>query len=77
MKQKETEIKCGEYIGQYIGVIEKSRKTNCHVKNILGEGNGNCFPDAAEKGSLVRFVNHSCNPNCEICLIDVKGENQV
>lgn len=32
--------------------------------------------DAREKGSIARFVNHSCNPNCEVQKWNVCGEQR-
>ncbi len=35
------------------------------------------FLDAETKGSLARFINHSCNPNCVFRVWSVNGENVV
>ena len=77
-------INCGEYIGQYTGVIEKQRtikkekrSTDYCVRYEAGDEGGSYYLDAAKKGSLLRFANHSHDPNCEMRTLEVEGENQV
>ncbi|CAN0021837.1 unnamed protein product, partial [Choristocarpus tenellus] len=36
----------------------------------LGAG---LFVDAKEKGNLMRLINHSCNPNCDVQAWNVAG----
>ncbi|WMV36769.1 hypothetical protein MTR67_030154 [Solanum verrucosum] len=38
---------------------------------------GNDFIDSTRKGSLARFINHSCSPNCETSKWIVSGETRV
>lgn len=35
------------------------------------------YIDGETKGSVARYINHSCNPNCEFRLWSVNGENVV
>lgn len=39
--------------------------------------NRNQFIDATFRGSLARYVNHSCDPNCQALVIEVEGENKI
>ena len=71
VKQGAKKINCGEYIGQYTGVIEKQeivkeeeRSTDYCVRYQVADDGGSYFLDAAKKGSLVRFANNSHDPNC-------------
>ena len=62
------DIEPGEDIGEYIG--EFTRK--CCGEFVLdyvkdnGEFEPPLYIDAEHKGNLMRFANHSCNPNAEI-----------
>ena len=84
VKMGAEKINCGEYIGQYTGVIEKQRtiqkekrSTDYCVRYEAGDEGGSYYLDATKKGSLLRFANHSHDPNCEMRSLEVDGENQV
>jgi len=60
-----------EYLGEMIDSVEFSRRkqgyhqrgdTHFYFMNV----DGNEVIDATEKGGLSRFINHSCDPNCEM-----------
>ena len=35
------------------------------------------FVDGKHKGNLSRFINHSCDPNCELVRWNVKGKIRI
>ena len=65
-----------EYIGRAIAAKDLNKTFRRYQYDrrlyILSLGNG-IFLDAREKGSLARFMNHSCDPNCLVQLWKVKG----
>jgi SET domain-containing protein len=36
-----------------------------------------CVIDGGAKGNAARWINHSCNPNCEADMVEVKGQMHV
>jgi hypothetical protein len=69
-----------EYMGEVINEMEKERRLiawnhehpndpNFYVM-ALSVG---FYVDARECANLARFINHSCNPNCKVSSINVKG----
>ncbi|KAG9389841.1 hypothetical protein J8273_8520 [Carpediemonas membranifera] len=66
-----TTIPKGALVIEYVGMVvtEEEAKvrlannTSCHVY-CLSMGSGTVI-DAGEKGNDARFINHSCEPNCE------------
>ena len=81
VKKKAKKIECGEYIGQYTGIIQKEDRSKYGMEFNIGEGGdkpGSCYVlDASEKGRILRFVNHSCDNNCGSFLLEVGGEKQI
>jgi hypothetical protein len=73
-----------EYVGEVINEEEKERRLQHHAqytpddKNMyimeLGKGE---YIDARFKGSVSRFINHSCDPNCHLVKWNVKGINRI
>ncbi|KAL2465347.1 Histone-lysine N-methyltransferase ASHH1 [Abeliophyllum distichum] len=79
-------IKAGQFIIEYCGEIISSEEAEKRSQAYEALGlkdayiislNANCFIDATKKGSLARFINHSCQPNCETRKWTVLGETRV
>lgn len=67
-------IKKGSYIAEYVGVVRKQeeflelvRTEYAHDKNhyCMSYERGMVI-DAYRFGNIVRYINHSCDPNCQI-----------
>ncbi|KAL7683036.1 putative AWS domain, Zinc finger, FYVE/PHD-type, Zinc finger, RING/FYVE/PHD-type [Plasmopara halstedii] len=73
-----------EYVGEVINEEEKERRLLTHAKDspedknmyIMDLGKGE-YIDARFKGSVSRFINHSCEPNCHLLKWRVKGVNRI
>ncbi|KAG7390309.1 Histone-Lysine N-Methyltransferase ash1l [Phytophthora pseudosyringae] len=73
-----------EYVGEVINEEEKERRLLDHAQNspedknmyIMELGKGE-YIDARFKGSVSRFINHSCDPNCHLLKWRVKGVNRI
>lgn len=69
-----------EYVGEVINEAEKERRlvewSREHPNDpnfyIMGLGIG-WFVDARECANMSRFINHSCDPNCQVTTINVRG----
>ncbi|XP_004306471.1 PREDICTED: histone-lysine N-methyltransferase ASHH1-like [Fragaria vesca subsp. vesca] len=79
-------IKAGQFIIEYCGEVIswKEAKKRSHAYEIEGirdafiiSLNASESIDATVKGSLARFINHSCQPNCETRKWNVLGEIRV
>jgi hypothetical protein len=68
-------IKKGQFVLEYVGEVISQRTLNARCKKLcpseknhytfmLNKHRG-LFIDAREKGNLARFINSSCEPNCE------------
>ena len=76
-------IKKGQFVIQYIGEVlslsseegirrlNENSKSTCTYMMKLG---GNEVIDPTYKGNMARFINHSCDPNCETQKWNVLGE---
>jgi hypothetical protein len=72
-----------EYVGEVIDEEEKERRlivwNEEHPNDpnfyVMGLGTG-WYVDAREYANMSRFINHSCNPNCQVTTINVKGYNR-
>ncbi|GFQ08742.1 histone-lysine n-methyltransferase ashh1 [Phtheirospermum japonicum] len=80
------QIKAGQFIIEYCGEVISSEKAKQRSHSYEAQGlidayiislNANLFIDATKKGSLARFINHSCQPNCETRKWTVLGETRV
>ena len=67
------------YIGQYAGVIleDGDEKRNDMYIMKMNLSNRSVLVDSSKKGNLTRFINHSCNPNCEYLHRTVEGTDQI
>lgn len=79
-------IKAGEFIIEYCGEVISSEEAKERSQTYEAQGlrdayiislDANYFIDATRKGSLGRFINHSCQPNCETRKWTVLGETRV
>lgn len=79
-------IKAGRFIIEYCGEVISSDEAKERSQTYEAQGlrdayiislNANYFIDATRKGSLARFINHSCQPNCETRKWTVLGETRV
>jgi hypothetical protein len=63
-----------EYLGEIIGqseFVRRSKDTGHRYFMLLDEGE---YLDPSRRGSIARFMNHSCEPNCTMEVWTVKGE---
>ncbi|XP_071938651.1 histone-lysine N-methyltransferase ASHH1-like isoform X2 [Coffea arabica] len=71
-----------EYCGEVISLEEAKHRSQSYEAQGLKDAyiislNSNYFIDATKRGSLARFINHSCLPNCETRKWTVLGETRV
>ncbi|XP_052201240.1 histone-lysine N-methyltransferase ASHH1 isoform X2 [Diospyros lotus] len=71
-----------EYCGEVISLDEAVKRSQAYEAQGLKDAyiislNANYFIDATKKGSFARFINHSCQPNCETRKWTVLGEIRV
>ncbi|XP_071938646.1 histone-lysine N-methyltransferase ASHH1 isoform X2 [Coffea arabica] len=80
------DIKAGQFIIEYCGEVISLEEAKHRSQSYEAQGlkdayiislNSNYFIDATKKGSLARFINHSCLPNCETRKWTVLGETRV
>lgn len=78
------DVKKGQFVIEYVGELideatcqERVRKgediTNYYMLTI----DKDCIIDAGPMGNLSRFMNHSCDPNCETQKWTVNGDVRV
>eukprot|EP00884_Botryococcus_braunii_P013408 jgi/Botrbrau1/22068/Bobra.0638s0001.1 len=77
------DIKRGQFIIEYMGEVldedEYSRRKEFYMERsqrhyyFMNVGNGE-YIDALRKGHMGRFINHSCEPNCDTEKWIIKGE---
>ncbi|TYI22906.1 hypothetical protein ES332_A06G132000v1 [Gossypium tomentosum] len=79
-------IKAGQFIVEYCGEViswkEAKRRSQAYENQGLKDAfiislNGSESIDATKKGNLARFINHSCQPNCDTRKWTVLGEIRV
>lgn len=73
-----------EYVGEVINEEEKERRLQDHAKNTPEDKNmyvmelsHGVYIDARFKGSVSRYINHACDPNCHLLKWSVKGVNRI
>ncbi|XP_060172143.1 histone-lysine N-methyltransferase ASHH1-like isoform X1 [Lycium barbarum] len=80
------DIKAGQFIIEYCGEVISSvaakKRSQAYEAQELKDAyiislDANYFIDATRKGSFARFINHSCQPNCETRKWTVLGETRV
>ncbi|GAB4845175.1 hypothetical protein Ancab_038581 [Ancistrocladus abbreviatus] len=79
-------IKAGRFIIEYCGEVISSKEAELRAQAYEAQGIKDAYMislnayesiDATRKGSLARFINHSCEPNCETRKWTVLGEIRV
>ncbi|GAB2275853.1 hypothetical protein Dimus_010597 [Dionaea muscipula] len=79
-------IKAGQFIIEYCGEVISSKDAERRAQAYETQGIRDAYIislnsyeaiDATRKGSLARFINHSCQPNCETRKWTVLGEIRV
>lgn len=79
-------IKAGQFIIEYCGEVISWKEAKRRAQTYENQGLKDAFIislnasesiDATKKGSLARFINHSCQPNCETRKWYVLGELRV
>ncbi|XP_047167342.1 histone-lysine N-methyltransferase ASHH1 isoform X1 [Vigna umbellata] len=80
------DLKAGQFVIEYCGEViswkEAKRRSQAYEDQGLKDAfiiclNASESIDATRKGSLARFINHSCQPNCETRKWNVLGEIRV
>ena len=70
-----------EYLGERISHAEAdrrySKKANDDGHTFLFIASNRTVIDAGKRGNDARFINHSCNPNCETAIVEIGGRNRV
>ncbi|CAN0272425.1 unnamed protein product, partial [Hapterophycus canaliculatus] len=81
----QTRIPAGVLIGEYVGEVMseddwQERQARLHGnekhKFVMDLGDGEVI-DASRKGSILRFVNHSCGPNAETQKWSIQGKRRI
>lgn len=72
-----------EYVGEVISVPEFNRRKRVYEKDdtkhfyFFELTQGQHIIDATVKGGIARFINHSCDPNCQTIVWEVGSERRV
>ena len=84
--KSKTEIKKGEFVVEYVGEVIDNHEFRRRLKDKQDAGDeayyfltldNNRMIDAGPSGNLARFMNHSCQPNCETQKWTVLGDTRV
>lgn len=73
----------GEAIRQKIADIRETEYNKSGTTNVMGGGcylfriSQNVIDDATRRGSIARFINHSCQPNSSSAIINVDGQGHI
>ncbi len=59
-----------DYVIEYMGKIEYKRRENNYIMKINGM---NLWINGDTNGGPAQYINHSCNPNCELVQWGVDG----
>ena len=67
------DIKAKTFLGEYLGEVVSSKEYYRRQETSLAEKHQfvyqlkpGTYLDASTKGSIYRFINHSCEPNCYV-----------
>jgi uncharacterized protein len=59
-------IRRKEFIIEYTGEVLTGKEANEHGGKYLFETSKDRFLDGSARSNIARYINHSCDPNCEI-----------
>lgn len=80
------DIKKGAFVSEYVGEVIDEEECRARIKRAQENDIGNFYLltldkdriiDAGPKGNQARFMNHSCQPNCETQKWTVNGDTRV
>ncbi|GMH71126.1 hypothetical protein TrST_g11329 [Triparma strigata] len=82
------DVEPGELVGEYVGEVLTEQQTNERLEEherlhpndpnfYLMELEHGFYIDARVKGNLSRFINHSCDPNCQLQRTNVAGDMRI
>ncbi|CDQ68142.1 unnamed protein product [Oncorhynchus mykiss] len=80
------DIKKGEFVNEYVGEVIDEEECRARIKHAQDNDICNFYMltldkdriiDAGPKGNQARFMNHSCQPNCETQKWTVNGDTRV
>ncbi|XP_018109063.1 histone-lysine N-methyltransferase NSD3 isoform X2 [Xenopus laevis] len=80
------DIRKGDFVNEYVGELIDEEECRMRMKRAHENGTTNFYLltvtkdriiDAGPKGNYSRFMNHSCNPNCETQKWTVNGDVRV
>nr|XP_055036635.1 histone-lysine N-methyltransferase, H3 lysine-36 specific isoform X2 [Misgurnus anguillicaudatus] len=80
------DIKKGDFVNEYVGEVIDEEECRARIKHAQETNIGNFYMltldkdriiDAGPKGNEARFMNHSCQPNCETQKWTVNGDTRV
>lgn len=80
------DIPAGEFLIEYVGEVIRRPLSDCREKGYAQAGMGDSYlfrltadlvVDATRKGSIARFINHSCEPSVEARIIIVNGAPKI
>ncbi|XP_074529877.1 histone-lysine N-methyltransferase, H3 lysine-36 specific [Halichoeres trimaculatus] len=81
-----SDIKKGAFVSEYVGEVIDEEECRARIKHAQENDICNFYMltldkdriiDAGPKGNLARFMNHSCQPNCETQKWTVNGDTRV
>lgn len=81
-----TDLQAGTFIMEYVGEVVRSKEFRSRVKKYTKQKikhhyfmalRSDEIIDATCKGNLTRFINHSCEPNCETQKWTVNGDLRI
>ena len=81
-----SDAKKGQFVIEYVGELISDETCRERVRKGINDGvinyymltiDKDCIIDAGPMGNLSRFMNHSCDPNCETQKWTVNGEVRV
>lgn len=77
------DAKCGDFIIEYTGIAIKRDYLDSMFRRYRTERmlyimalDNDVYIDARKKGSVARYINHSCDPNCAVHRWKVRGINR-
>ncbi|XP_077992011.1 histone-lysine N-methyltransferase NSD2-like isoform X2 [Glandiceps talaboti] len=80
------DVKKGDFVNEYVGELVDDETSRVRIKKYQENNIDNYYMltldkdrtiDAGPKGNLARFMNHSCDPNCETQKWTVNGDTRV